>query len=72
MRHLLVIAACVAALGACGDNGAKVHDDAGVSIDAPMTDAAADAGDTFCLDRPNELARAPTGGLPCDLRPPTP
>jgi hypothetical protein len=23
-----------------------------------------------CLDRPNELPRPPTGGLPCDLIPP--
>jgi hypothetical protein len=46
---------------ACGDNAAVPKDDAG--IDAPAVIGA-------CLDRPTEMARAPSGQLPCELLPP--
>lgn len=72
MGQVLVRLAAIAALAACGDNtrGNPMRDDAGV------TDAAADVDASVqelrpCLDRPpGDLARPPTGQLPCDLVPP--
>jgi hypothetical protein len=63
MRTLLC---CVAALAcACGDNRAAPGADHDAGVDAaPPTALGA------CLDRPTELATAPTGGLPCELVPP--
>lgn len=61
MRALLL---CVA-LAACGDNHrAGPADDHDAGVDA------APAALGACLDRPTELALAPTGGLPCELLPP--
>ena len=58
MRALVVLAL----LAACGDNRkAPVAGDAGV--DAPAAKQA-------CLDRPDDLPRAPSGALPCELLPP--
>lgn len=70
MRRLLLT---LALLGACGDNlKPEVRDDAGVadaspdaSPDAPMQQNAGP-----CLGRPTDLARPPTGALPCDMLPP--
>jgi len=62
MRALLFCAAVLAT--ACGDNrAAPPPDDAAVIPDAP-------AARTACLDRPTDLAVAPSGELPCDLLPP--
>ena len=62
MRALLVLALLVP-LGACGDNTKpKAAHDAG--LDAGPTAVGA------CLDRPDELPRAPSGALPCELLPP--
>lgn len=64
MRVLLAILAVGLALGACGDNQrATATGDAG--IDAPDASALAP-----CLDRPTDLARPPSGQLPCELLPP--
>lgn len=49
----------------CGDNQRATPKDAGV--DAP-SDAAQPLAP--CLDRPTDLARPPTGQLPCELLPP--
>ena len=59
MRRLIVIAVLFAA---CGDNKKP----------AATQDAGADASTATkaCLDRPDELPRAPTGTLPCELLPP--
>jgi hypothetical protein len=57
MRALLLLAL----LAACGDNRkAPVAGDAGIPSTAKQA----------CLDRPDELPRAPTGALPCELLPP--
>jgi hypothetical protein len=57
MRALVLIAL----LAACGDNRkAPVAGDAGNHPTAKKA----------CLDRPDELPRAPTGALPCELLPP--
>jgi hypothetical protein len=58
------------ALAACGDNLPPLPAD-----DDPDHDAAPeppDAGGALapCIDRPTDLARPPTGQLPCDLLPP--
>ena len=61
MRALVLLLALVA----CGDNETRATPDA-----APL-DAAPDTALAHCLDRPDELARPPTGGaLSCDLLPP--
>jgi len=59
MRALVLIAL----LAGCGDNSkpAVVTGDAGVDASTTLT---------ACLDRPDELPRAPTGQLPCELLPP--
>lgn len=46
--------------------------DAAPEGDAPAVDAGptGDAALAPCLDRPGELARPPSGGLPCELLPP--
>ena len=67
MYRLVCLLAALALTAACGDNKAAPEDappasDAG--IDAPSTALAA------CLDQPTELARPPTGQLPCELLPP--
>jgi hypothetical protein len=71
-RWILMLALCVT--GACGDDGATPPADASRPADAsaPDTDASApDAGAAgSCLDRPTDLARPPTGQLPCELFPP--
>lgn len=57
MRYFIVIAL----LAACGDNKKGVAQDAGVDASTSLK---------ACLDRPDELPRAPAGRLPCDLLPP--
>ena len=65
MRALLL---CVAVLAtACGDNRAAPIRDAAPDVDAPADAAIVRAA---CLDRPTDLAMAPTGELPCELLPP--
>jgi hypothetical protein len=61
MYRLVLLLAIMAT--ACGDNAAPKDspDDAG--IDGPAAIGA-------CLDRPTEMARAPSGQLPCELLPP--
>lgn len=76
MRRVLF--ACALVLAACGDNKKPADDPADaapVVIDAPVVepiDAGVDATViTPCaLDRPGELARPPSGSLPCELLPP--
>lgn len=53
----------------CGDNRAAPPPP---PPDPPVIDAGVDAGAALapCLDRPTELATAPTGALPCELLPP--
>ena len=71
MRALVL---CLAVLAtACGDNRAAPIRDAAPDIDAPpLPPPPPDAATVraACLDRPTDLARAPTGELPCDLLPP--
>lgn len=57
MYRLVLLLAIMAT--ACGDNAAVPKDDAGI-----------DAAISACLDRPTEMARAPSGQLPCELLPP--
>ncbi len=62
MRRLIL----VTLLAGCGDNLRPVIDDGG-------TDATGDASMQTsgpCLDQPTDLARPPSGALPCDLLPP--
>ena len=61
--QIAVVGLLTTLAAACGDNGkaAKPHD-AGV-------DAAPQALGP-CVDRPTDLARPPTGQLPCELLPP--
>ena len=67
MRALVL---CLAVLAtACGDNRAAPIRDAAPDVDAPPPPDAAVAR-TACLDRPTDLAVAPTGELPCELLPP--
>jgi hypothetical protein len=74
MRRIFLVAGL--ALAGCGDNHDPGTDDA-VDHDAGAEPAdAADDHDAAppavgpCLDRPTDLARPPTGQLPCDLLPP--
>ena len=70
MKRLAVIVAL--ALAACGDNNVRPPPDARPD-DPDAGEEPADAGvDELapCLDRPTDLARPPTGQLPCDLLPP--
>ena len=63
MKRLALLAAL--ALAGCGDNNVVPPPDAG--------EEPADAGVEAlapCLDRPTDLPRPPTGGLPSDLLPP--
>lgn len=58
------------ALAACGDNRLRPPADAGPEDpDAGEEDAGVEVL-APCLDRPTDLARPPTGQLPCDLLPP--
>lgn len=63
MRRVLLL---LVAFAACGDN---------IKKEAPA-DGGIDGSDaapgrlTGCLDRPGQLATAPSGQLPCDLVPP--
>lgn len=50
-------------LAACGDNQEAPKD-------APPADASDPGALAPCLDRPTDLARPPTGQLPCELLPP--
>lgn len=66
-----------AIVASCDDEGSSRGADAGASpYDAAAKDDAGDASTevfaplTNCLDRPGELARRPSGGLPCELIPP--
>jgi hypothetical protein len=61
MRALAIIAALL--VGACGDNTKPARQDAGPGGDAAVPLAP-------CLERPTDLARPPTGQLPCELLPP--
>lgn len=64
MRSLFITLLLVAG---CGDNVAPVvPDDAGP---LPVPDAAVQPL-AACLERPTDLARPPTGQLPCELLPP--
>lgn len=54
-------------VSACGDNVAPVVPDDAAPL--PVPDAAVQPL-TACLDRPTDLARPPTGQLPCELLPP--
>jgi hypothetical protein len=65
MRRALLF--CALALAGCGDNLPPLPaDDHDAAPEPP------DAGGALapCLDRPSDLARPPTGQLPCDLLPP--
>lgn len=66
MRYLVLLVVTLLA-AACGDNGntAKPHD---AGVDASVDAAPAARGP--CVDRPTDLARPPTGQLPCELLPP--
>jgi hypothetical protein len=59
-------------LAACGDN--QRPSSGGEADAAPIeTDAGVDGASSTlgaCLDRPTDLARPPTGHLPCELIPP--
>lgn len=67
-----------AMLGSCDDEADPARSDAGGVVDAAnVSDAPAVAPDsaatpalTGCLDSPQELARPPSGRLPCELIPP--
>ncbi|MEO7735800.1 MAG: hypothetical protein ABIY55_32900 [Kofleriaceae bacterium] len=62
---------CLAVLAtACGDNRAAPIRDAAPDIDAPVPPDAAPIVRAACLERPTDLALAPTGELPCELLPP--
>jgi hypothetical protein len=53
------------ATGATGGTGGGPAPDAGMEVAAP-----ADGNLAPCLERPGELPRPPSGGLPCELIPP--
>jgi hypothetical protein len=57
-----------------GDAGGPGPVDSGSIIDADLAEdtsmEAAPPKRTGCLDRPNDVPRPPTGGLPCELIPP--
>ncbi len=63
MRPLILV---VTLLAACGDN---IHP---ATPDGARADASGDAVQATgpCLERPIDLARPPSGALPCDLLPP--
>jgi hypothetical protein len=64
--------------GACGGKGNNVPTDGGPGGNAGSLGAGGSIGGgggaagglAACLDRPGELARPPSGRLPCDLIPP--
>jgi hypothetical protein len=70
VKRLAVIVAL--ALAACGDNNVRPPPDARPDRpDAAEEDPDAGVDELVpCLDRPTDLARPPTGPLPCDLLPP--
>ena len=67
MRRLPLLLLGALLFAACGDNETS-------ETPKPPADAAVDAADPAaagpCLDRPTDLARPPTGALPCELLPP--
>ena len=66
MRTSITLVTVVLLAGACGDNVTPV------TPVSPTADAGVDAPAALapCLDRPSDLPRPATGGLPCDLLPP--
>jgi hypothetical protein len=64
-KLLLSWIACAWLAAACGDNNRQAPKDA-----APPEPDAAEPALAPCLERPTELARPPTGALPCELLPP--
>lgn len=74
MRRLLLLAA-VCFVCTCGEEEPSVLMEGGIATaDAGSPDGPVDAAQattvSSCLDRPDELPRPPTEGLPCDLIPP--
>jgi hypothetical protein len=66
MYRLIFVMAMI--VTACGDNAAAPRDAPdGTPIDAGIDGPRATGA---CLDRPDEIARAPSGSLPCELLPP--
>ena len=79
IRVLVVTFGIAAALGgACGRSkpvaprdGGSGGTDGGPGVDAGIEVAAPTDGKLApCLERPGELPRPPSGGLPCELIPP--
>jgi hypothetical protein len=65
-RPTLFLLGALLFAAACGDNERP-------ETPTPPADAAVDADPAAagpCLDRPTDLARPPTGALPCELLPP--
>jgi hypothetical protein len=63
----------VVLLAACGDNHRPPAPDVEADAAPVETDAGIDGAPSTlgaCLDRPTDLARPPTGHLPCELIPP--
>jgi len=70
---LLALAACSDGSGSAAgkDSGAPARDTATEPDDSTEDSSTADAGAPGnCLERPNDLVRAPNGQLPCELLPP--
>jgi hypothetical protein len=65
--QIAVVSLLTTLAAACGDNGkaAKPHD---AGVDASVDAAPQALGP--CVDRPTDLARPPTGQLPCEFLPP--
>lgn len=74
MQRFISFALAAALAAACGDNHSAPIDAPDEEDAAPPDiDAGVDAAPTTlgaCLDRPTDLARPPTGQLPCELVPP--
>lgn len=58
------------AFASCGKNDPGVKADSGVMMDGRSSDTPGMGGAAACLDTPGDLARPPSGSLPCDLIPP--
>ncbi len=77
-RCILLLGLGAALLAGCGDDEGTPRVDAAVVdagvADGDLADASPDAATNLlkaCLERPADLPRPPTSGLPCDLLPPT-
>jgi hypothetical protein len=68
LAALLVVGACGGGVNGRPDGGPGGN--GGSAIGGNVGHGGSTGGVGACLDRPGELARPPTGQLPCDLIPP--